>query len=53
MNEELLSTVDDIIGTRLSGGVISRRMVVSIIAGVIKANCPEKVKSFGGSLELT
>lgn len=40
LNEELLLKVKNIItGTRLSRGVISRRVVVSIRTGVIKANC--------------
>ena len=44
LSEESLSKVKDIIAkTRLAGGVISRRMVVSIVAGVIKANCPPKL----------
>ena len=54
LNEVLLSEIKDIItGTRFAGGITSRRMVVSIGTGVIKANCPEKLKSSGDSLELT
>ena len=54
LNEVLLSEIKDIItGTRFAGGITSRRMVVSIGTGVIKVNCPEKLKSSGDSLELT
>ena len=54
MNGELLSKVrDTITGTRFAGGAILRRMVVSAGTVVIKTNCPEKMRFFGGSLELT
>ena len=43
LNDELLSKVNDIItGTRLAGCAFSRKMVVSIGTGVIKANFPLK-----------
>ena len=44
---------DIIIGTRLAGGVINRRTVLCIANGVVKANEPNLLKEFGGTLELT
>ena len=41
LSEELLKrTKDVIIGSRLAGTVISRRMVIAIGTGVVKANDP-------------
>ena len=40
-------------GVRMVGGVISRKMVIAIGTGVIKANCPSKLKDFGGHIALT
>ena len=40
-------------GTRAAGGVISRRMVISIGNGVVKANNAHLLKNYGGHLELT
>ena len=41
LSQELLKrTKDVIIGSRLAGTVISRRMVISIGTGVVKANDP-------------
>ena len=37
----------------MAGGVISRKMVIAIGTGVIKANCPSKLKEFGGHIALT
>ena len=37
----------------MAGGVISRKMVIAIGTGVIKANCPSKLKDFGGHIALT
>ena len=37
----------------MAGGVIFRKMVIAIGAGVIKANCPSNLKYFGGHIELT
>ena len=34
------------------GGVISRKMVIAIGSGVIKANCPSKLKDFAGHIAL-
>ena len=44
---------DVIIGSRLAGTVISRKMVVVIGTGVIKATAPKILREFGGRLELT
>ena len=42
LNEDLLSKLKDrITRIRLVGGVVSRRMVVSIGTGVIETSCPE------------
>ena len=35
------------------GGVISRKMVIAIGTGVIKANCSSKLKDFGSHTVLT
>ena len=54
MNDEWLAkTKDIIIGTRQAGTVISRRMVINIGSGVVKANEPNLLKEYGGPLELT
>ena len=37
----------------MAGGVISRKMVIAIGTGVIKANRPSKLKDFRGHIELT
>ena len=37
----------------MAGGVISRKMVIAIGTGVIKANCPSKLKDFGSHTVLT
>jgi len=37
-----LKTKDVIVGSRLAGTVISRRMVIAIGTGVVKANDPGK-----------
>ena len=39
--------------TRLTGGVISRKMVIAIGNGVIKANSPSSLKKYSGHVELT
>ena len=54
LREDLLNKVKDIIvGTRAAGGVISRRMVIAIGNGVVKANDPNILREYGGHLELT
>ena len=52
-NELLKKTKDIVIGTRQAGTVISRRMVIAIGTGVVKANEPNLLKEYGGHLELT
>ena len=42
-----------IIGSRLAGTVIYRKMIVAIGTGVVKTNEPKILRGFGGSLELT
>ena len=50
----MLKNVKDIIvGSRLTGTAISRKMVIAIATGVIKANDANILTEFGGSLELT
>ena len=44
---------DVIIGSRLASTAISRKVVVAIGTGVVKANEPKILREFGGSLELT
>ena len=44
---------DVIIGSRLAGTVISRKMVAAISTGVFKANGPKILREFEGSLERT
>ena len=44
---------DDITGIRLTGGVISQKMVIAIGNGVIKANSPSSLKKYGGHIEFT
>ena len=52
--DDLLSKVKDIIiGTRATGGVISRRMVIAIGNDVVKPNNPDVLKMYGGHIELT
>ena len=42
-----------IIGSRLAGTVIYRKMIVAIGTSVVKTNEPKILRGFGGSLELT
>ena len=52
--DELMLKVEDVItGVRLAGGVISRKMVMAIGTGVVKANYPSKLKEFSGHIVLT
>ena len=44
---------DIIVSSRLAGSAISRKMVIAIATGVIKANDLKLLREFGGSLELT
>ena len=53
-DDEFLVKVKDVeTGVRLAGGVISRKMVIAIGTGVIKANCRSKLKDFGDFIVLT
>ena len=50
----MLKKVRDIVlGTRMAGGVINRRQLMSIAAGVVRANNPNLLKEYGGDLVLT
>ena len=54
LDDETLAKVrDGITGIRLTGGVISRKMVIAIGNGVIKANSPSLLQKYGGHIELT
>ena len=54
LDDEFLLKVKDLVTrVRMAGGVISRKMVIAIGTGVIKANCPSKLKDFGGHIALT
>ena len=53
LDDEFLIKVKDVVtGVRIAEVVISRKMVSAIGAGVIKANCPSKLKDFGGHTAL-
>ena len=52
-DEFLVKAKDVVTGVRTTGGVISRKMVIVIGSGVIKANCPSKLKDVGGHIALT
>ena len=50
----MLKKIKDVtVESRLAGTVISRKMVVRIGTIVVKANEPQILSEFGGSLELT
>ena len=54
MDDHLIRKVKDIaIGTRQVGGVINRRQILKIAKGVIRANNPDILKEFSGTVELT
>ena len=54
VRDELVQKIKEVIvGVRLSGAVISRRMVISIGNGVSKANDPNTLSEFGGTITLT
>ena len=53
LDDETFAKVrDGITGTRLTGGVISRKMIIAVGNGVIKANLPSSLKKYGGHIEL-
>ena len=50
----LLRKVKDVaIGTREAGGVINREQIINIAKDVIKANNPDILEEFGGTVKLT
>ena len=49
LDDEFPVKVKDVV----TGEVISRKMVIAIGTGVIKSNCPSKLKDFGGHIALT
>ena len=51
--EFLVKIKEAIIGIRLTGAVISRKMVISIGNGTLKANDPNSLSEFGGGITLT
>jgi len=54
LDDHLLRKVKDVaIGTRQAGGVINRRQIINIAKGVIKANNPDILEEFGGTVKLT
>ena len=54
LDYEFLVKVKDLVtGVHMAGGLISRKMVIAIGTGVIKANFPSKLKDFGGHIVLT
>ena len=54
MDETVPKKVKDIaIGTRATGGVINRKQILNIVNGAVRANNPNALKEFGGSLDLT
>ena len=54
VNDEIMLKIKEvIIGIRLAGSVISRKMVISIGKGVLKANNPNSLSEFGGHVTLT
>ena len=54
LDETLFKKVKDIaISTRAAGGAINREQILNIVKGVVRANNPNVLKQFGGSLDLT
>ena len=54
LSESLMKkTKEIIVGTCLAGTVISRRMIIAIGTAVVKANEPNFMKEYGGTIELT
>ena len=53
VGEEFLAKIKEgIIRIRLTGAVISRKMIISIGNGVLKANDPNSLSEFGGGITL-
>ena len=54
LDSGMLKRVKNIaLGTRMAGGVINRRQLISIATGVVRANNPKLLKEYGGDLVLT
>ena len=54
VRNDLLQKIKEVlIGVRLSGAVISRKMVISVGNGVLKANDHNTLSEFGGHITLT
>ena len=54
LDETLLKKVKDIaVGKRVAPGVINRKQILNIAKDVVRANNPNALKEFGGSLDLT
>ena len=54
LDDNLIRKVKDIaIGTRQAGGVINRWQIVNIAKGVVRANNPDILNEFGGTVDLT
>ena len=54
LDETVPKKVKDIaIGTRATGGVINIKQILNIVNGAVRANNPNALKEFGGSLDLT
>ena len=54
VDETVPKKVKDIaIGTRATGGVINIKQILNIVKGAVRANNPNALKEFGGSLDLT
>ena len=54
LGENLIKKVKDIaIGTRAAGGIINRKQILNIAKGVIRANDPNALEEYGGTLNLT
>ena len=48
----LVKIKEAIIQIRLTGAVVSRKMVISIGNGILKANDPNRLSEFGGEIGL-
>ena len=54
MSDELTTEVKSILhNLRVSGGAVTRKTVIAIVNGVLKARCPEMLEKNGGSMTLT
>ena len=54
MSDELTTEVKSILhNLRVSGGAVTRKTVIAIGNGVLKARCPEMLEKNGGSMTLT